>query len=345
MHTHTINSDGNFTLAELCGHARDFLYDAIAVTDHNTMSALDELPPTQIPIIPGIEWTTYYGHMLVLGADTYIDWRFARPETIDRYTQAIKEAHGLVGIAHPFEFGSPLCTGCYWDFKVQDWKAIDYIEVWSNPFPHSKLKNHLAFQWWTKLLNQGHRLAASAGWDWHDLKPPAESSGENTAPLPPATWLGLRDGKTDIAAVREALEGGRSFVTLGPFAEISLVMKNGQRCGLGDTAGTGDGTLSVTVDESRRRPVWASFGIATKTIRLVHNGTVIKELPYSPERNGNNTLTTDLNIGTPAVEPLVRGSPLAGGWLRVEGYGDYLGSEDKLLFFSSPIYIRPRVRR
>ncbi|MDR0731630.1 MAG: CehA/McbA family metallohydrolase, partial [Treponema sp.] len=200
LHTHTLQSDGEFTLAELRERAGEFLYDAIAVTDHNTQSALEELSPGPgIPVIPGIEWTTYYGHMVVLGADEYIDWRFARPETIDEYTQAIKNVRGVVGIAHPFEFGSPLCTGCYWDFKVQNWETIDYIEVWSNPFPHSALKNHLAFEWWTSLLNQGHHLAAAAGWDWHRLE-------KGKPPLPPATWLGLRDGRIDTAGVRDALE-------------------------------------------------------------------------------------------------------------------------------------------
>jgi hypothetical protein len=318
MHTHTLNSDGDFTLAELRERAGEFLYDAIAVTDHNTMSALDGLssnPAAEgVPVIPGIEWTTYYGHMLVLGADEYIDWRFARPETIDEYTRAIKKVRGVIGIAHPFAFGSPLCTGCYWDFKVQNWEAIDYIEVWSNPFPHSKLKNHLAFNWWTGLLNQGHHLAAAAGWDWHRQ--------EKDPPLPAATWLGLRDGRIDTAAVRDALEGGRSFVTLGPFAELSLTGENGQSCGLGETLCAGNYRLNLVVDESRRRNIWAPFGIATKTISLVQGGNVIESLPYSPGE------------AIPAMDLKLRP-----GWLRLEGYGDCMGAENRLLFFSSPVYI------
>ncbi|MDR1636383.1 MAG: CehA/McbA family metallohydrolase, partial [Treponema sp.] len=298
LHTHTLHSDGDFTLAELRERAGDFFYDAIAVTDHNTMSALDGLSPNPaegVPVIPGIEWTTYYGHMVVLGAEEYIDWRFARPETIDEYTRAIKNVRGVIGIAHPFEFGSPLCTGCYWDFKVRDWENIDYIEVWSNPFPHGKLKNHLAFDWWTGLLNQGHRLAAAAGWDWH---------GTEEKPLPPATWLGLRDGRIDTAAVREALEAGRSFVTLGPFAGISLTGEDGQSYGLGETAAAGNYRLNIKVDENRRREIWAPFGIATKTIRLVQGGNVIESLSYSPGQ------------AIPAVN--LRLQP---GWLRLEGYG------------------------
>jgi hypothetical protein len=252
--------------------------------------------------------------MVVLGADEYIDWRFARPETIDEYTRAVKNVRGVVGIAHPFEFGSPLCTGCYWDFKVRNWETVDYIEVWSNLFPHSKLKNYLAFNWWTSLLNQGHRLAATAGWDWH--RP------EKKPPLPPATWLGLRDGRIDTASVREALEMGRSFVTLGPFAGLSLAGENGQSYGLGEIAAAGNYRLNLTVDESRRRKIWTPFGIATKTIRLVQGGNVIESLPYSP---GQTILTADMRL-----QP---------GWLRLEGYGDYMGAEDKLLFFSSPVYI------
>jgi hypothetical protein len=316
LHTHTLESDGEFTLAELRERAGEFLYDAIAVTDHNTMSALEKLSPGPgLPVIPGIEWTTYYGHMVVLGAEEYIDWRFARPETSDRYTQAIKKVRGVVGIAHPFEFGSPLCTGCYWDFKVQNWETIDYIEVWSNPFPHSKLKNYLAFDWWTGLLNRGCHLAATAGWDWHGLE-------KGKPPLPPATWLGLRDGRIDTAGVRDALESGRSFVTLGPFAELSLTGENGQSGGLGETLRTGNYRVDLRLDEGRRRKIWAPFGIATKTIRLVQGGRVIKSLPCAPGRP------------FPAVE-----LKLKPGWLRLEGYGDCLGAEDRLLFFSSPVYI------
>jgi hypothetical protein len=80
--------------------------------------------------------------------------------------------------------------------------------------------------------------------------------------------------------------------------------------------------MDLRVDENRRRKVWSPFGITTKTIRLVYGGTVMAILPYHP---GSPALIADLKL-----KP---------GWLRVEGYGDYMGAEDKLLFFSSPVYI------
>jgi hypothetical protein len=87
------------------------------------------------------------------------------------------------------------------------------------------------------------------------------------------------------------------------------------------TAVADSGALRLTIPESLRRKIWAPFGIATKTIRLVQGGNVIESLSYSPGQ------------AIPAVD--LRFRP---GWLRLEGYGD-LGAGDKPLFFSSPVCI------
>ena len=308
LHTHTLHSDGNFSVSELCTAAKDFLYDAIVLTDHNTMSGLDELNGKAVPVIPGIEWTTFYGHMLVMGAEKYIDWRFVKPDTIDEYTQAVKDARGIIGIAHPFHMGSPMCTGCYWDFKVQNWNNIDYIEVWSEPFPQKRYNNVLAFSWWTELLNQGHRLAAGAGWDWHRQP--------DRPLLPPATWLGLENGIISTASVKEALAAGRTIVSIGPFPEMSL--RRGEDFFYpGDVLDRGEAKFSISVDENRRKEIWGSFGIHTERICLVHNGV--------PIVSSSDIAEEALNLST--------------GWLRLEAYGELEGVRDTLLFFSSPWYI------
>ena len=315
LHTHTRNSDGNFSVTELCDHAKDFLYDGIALTDHNTLSGMDELPVggETFPVIPGIEWTTYYGHMLVIGAEKFVDWRFARPDTIDEYTQAVKEAGGVIGIAHPFHLGSPMCTGCYWDFKVGNWSNIDYIEVWSCPFPQKNIINEIAFSWWTDLLNQGHHLAVSSGWDWHALDP-------GKPVLPAATWLGLSDGAINTRTVKEALTKGRTIVSCGPFPDLRFC-RGGLTFYPGDTLERGEAVLSVTVDENRRREIWDAFGINTGKLRLTYNG---------------KPLETFLCGSSLSLEENLYLSP---GWIRLEGYGDLDGQKDMLLFFSSPFYI------
>lgn len=130
LHCHTIHSDGDFTVSELQKAAADDHLAIIALTDHNTFSGWDELDDNIIPAIRGIEWTTYFGHMLVLGANDFVDWRDAQPDNIDEKIKQVKAVGGIVGIAHPYQLGSPLCTGGRWEFNVRDWRNVDYIEVW-----------------------------------------------------------------------------------------------------------------------------------------------------------------------------------------------------------------------
>ena len=71
LHTHTCHSDGTFTVEELVQAAKMNGYRALALTDHNTASGTPELIEVarEQGILPvrGLEWTTYYGHMVVLG--------------------------------------------------------------------------------------------------------------------------------------------------------------------------------------------------------------------------------------------------------------------------------------
>ncbi|QQO09137.1 CehA/McbA family metallohydrolase [Breznakiella homolactica] len=317
LHTHTLNSDGRFTPEELCRSAAAFLYDGIALTDHNTMAGLDHITPKlmseTVPVIPGIEWTTFFGHMVVLGADRYVDWRFAVPDTIDTYLAQIKEARGVAGIAHPFSVGSPMCTGCHWDFNVGNWENVSYIEVWSEPFPHSEFKNDLAFRWWTDLLNQGHRLAATSGRDWH--------GPDKRDVLTTATYLGLEEGQITSETVKDALRGGRSFVTCGPLLNF-LVTEGDSSYGPGETVSPGEYTIFAAADESRRRSVWERFNIKTREIAVVHNGETAARITCDGSGGGDVAVA------------------LSEGWVRAEVYGDYLEEKNKLLAFSSPVYVR-----
>ena len=68
LHCHSVHSDGSFSVAELLRRAYDDHLALIALTDHNTVSGHGELDDSITPAVPGIEWTTFFGHMLVLGA-------------------------------------------------------------------------------------------------------------------------------------------------------------------------------------------------------------------------------------------------------------------------------------
>ena len=63
LHLHTLYSDGTFSPAELVARSQELGFQAIAITDHDSVEALIELKTSNIPdleIIPGIELSAYF---------------------------------------------------------------------------------------------------------------------------------------------------------------------------------------------------------------------------------------------------------------------------------------------
>ncbi|MDR9856265.1 CehA/McbA family metallohydrolase [Paenibacillus sp. VCA1] len=230
LHTHTPHSDGTHTLLEMCTKARELGLSGIALTDHNTTSGMADAASvteeTGVAVIPGLEWTTFYGHMLTLGVP-YSEWRDLGPTDIHKGIDRVHRQGGIVGIAHPFSLGSPICTGCHWEYAVQDWSRIDYMEVWHETLPPMRNHNAPAFDMWTRLLNEGYRISGTAGRDWH------RSSDEDD---PPAfTFLGLvrEAGLPGTEDVVDAIRSGRICVSMGPLLELQMTCGEGSY-GIGD---------------------------------------------------------------------------------------------------------------
>lgn len=314
MHTHTYNSDGQFTLEELCAAARRYGFQGIALTDHNTMSAFDGLPETPVvngtPVIRGIEWTTFFGHMQVLYPKKFVDWRRAKPDTIDSFLEQIRAADGITGVVHPFEVGSPMCTGCYFDFKIQHWELVDYIEVWSKAFPTRRYETPLALEMWTGLLNRGYRIAVTAGRDWH-----REQSKQHSA----ATYIGLEDGIVSAETVRDAFRKGRTYLTCGPRMDVT-VRQDGRDLTMGDTVHEGPCRIILDLDRNERREAWEEFGILPRELRIVMNGRTATFADCSEADH----FELDLNAEK--------------GWFRLEIWGEGPGGPGKQLGLTSPFY-------
>lgn len=322
MHSHTLHSDGVFTVEGLCRACKARELDGVALTDHNTTSGWQDLNPAleaqTLPVVRGIEWTTFFGHLLVLGPDKYVDWRSAAPDTIDACTSAIQQVNGAVGIAHPFALGSPFCTGCHWEFNVRAWQHINYVEVWSEEFPQLNPINDLALQYWTDLLNRGHRLAATCGRDWH-----GPDNGKRLHM--PVTYLGVEEGVVNTRTVRDALHRGRSYVTSGPAIDLTVVTRDGRACGIGDTVRAEEVRVHWRVDHTARRAQWEGFDIRPEAVALVQNGVPIEQIKC---REGAGT------------DESQTGMTLWPGWLRLELLGSYMGRKDQLLAFTSPVYVQ-----
>lgn len=196
LHNHTTESDANITCRELVDIMLRDKVDAFALTDHNTISGhriiRKILQDEQLPIacIYGMEYTTYYGHILCLNLHKYVPW-----DTIDRrhpekLFEACRAAGAVTGIAHPFSFGHPFARGCRFDMTVTDFTCVDFIEVFNNPEPLEVNAQGLA--WWEKLVLSGERLAATAGMDLHgdnDMSMRFATYVESSEPFDPADDL------------------------------------------------------------------------------------------------------------------------------------------------------------
>ncbi|MBP1964153.1 CehA/McbA family metallohydrolase [Paenibacillus aceris] len=276
LHSHTFHSDGKQTLIELANGAKALGFECIALTDHNTMTGLNDKhvveQETGISIISGMEWTTFYGHMVTIGLPNFVDWRLAGPNNIHKGIAEVHSSGGIVGMAHPFRIGSPICTGCYWEFNIEDWNAIDYIEVWSGTFPSIKTDNERAYRLWTDKLNEGYKIAATSGRDWH--------AQEHTDEPVSVTYLDIDDGEETLTqrAVR-ALSEGKVSVTLGPLVSFSL-RSEAAVYGIGDCIPVHDQSHSykahISIDYHVRKGLW-NFPKPQYTLILIGNSGVLSE--------------------------------------------------------------------
>lgn len=313
LHSHTEHSDGDFTVEELVDEAVEYGYDALILTDHNTSSGYKELEKRAknkgLVTLSGIEWTTYFGHMLVHDADKLVDWRTATPHTIDAYIQEVKEANGLVGIAHPFAIGSPICTGCHWSFLVKNWANVDYIEVWNSTCPDEHFWSREAYHMWINLLDEGYTISCSAGRDWH------RNEGEKRNPA--LTYIET-DEELTSTSFRQALEKGAFYITLGP--KINWHIEKDTRVfRMGDVIQPGKSTLHIERLEDLNKEL-KQFSPELKQIKVFHNGELINERPST------DTEAVSFNLNE--------------GYIRIEGWGNLKGKNTVQLLISNPIYIR-----
>lgn len=312
LHTHTQHSDGDFTIDGLVQAAKQRGFAAIACTDHNTCSGLRAFDAAvereQIVGIPGIEWTTYWGHMLVLNEQGYTDWRGVRPEKIDQAIASIHANHGIVGIAHPFALSNPINTGYHWEFHIADWEAVDFLEVWSRDYSPSKIQSLRAMELWEQLLNRGCQITATSGRDWHreDNKPYGH------------TYVGI-EGILTTEAILEAICRGRVCLAAGPLLTMRGKMAD-TRVEIGDTIASGEIEIELNLDGHTMENDWNHAQVYPKEIRLIHNGNTVMCCPTDRQQYVRLFLSA--------------------GWLRADLIGTYYGRTEQCLAFTNPIFIQ-----
>jgi hypothetical protein len=324
-HAHTLHSDGRVTVAELAQHARGLGLAAVALTDHNTISGHREIPEAErasgVTFVPGMELTTFYGHLLAWATPTYVEWRSLSRADIDSAIEEIHAKGGLAGVAHPFNPGSPFCTGCFWDYDGPDWRHVDFLEVWSEVDPWKKPKNARALALWNDLLDRGYRIAGTGATDFH---------GPDPQRLPSVTYLGVDDepGGDLAARAREALRAGRVFVTLGPLLGVTV-----RASGAAGAAARGPGATVPRGDAGDRLVVDVAWG-ADDRQRLWQSRVEPLEIVV----RGNRGELARAGLGDAAGSADFALPRQGHRWIRVELHGRACGDET-MIAFTSPVYL------
>ncbi|MEM4066770.1 MAG: CehA/McbA family metallohydrolase [Candidatus Micrarchaeaceae archaeon] len=173
LHTHSIHSDGKLTVKELNDFMRSNYFDFFFLTDHSNNTGwqdFEDLGERNI-ILPGEELNTFKGHILILGNHDFIDWKditgqVKSPQSIQN---EVRISGGLMGIAHPFWIGDPICVGCSWKYNETPFD-FDFVEIWNGGNGRRNIEslNLRAIYGWLSALRQGKKVVATSGRDFHD---------------------------------------------------------------------------------------------------------------------------------------------------------------------------------
>ena len=173
LHNHTVESDGSLTCQELTEYLAADHVDAFAITDHNTTSGQKKIEQLleekhyPISLIRGMEYTTYFGHILCLNLAKYVPWNSIDQHRPELLFEAAREKGALVGIAHPFSYGDPFARGCRFEMTISDYSKVDFIEIFNNPEPLHEV-NERGTNLWMSLIFSGYQITATSGMDLHN---------------------------------------------------------------------------------------------------------------------------------------------------------------------------------
>lgn len=211
LHNHTVESDGSLTCQELTEYLAADHVDAFAITDHNTTSGQKKIEQLleekhyPISLIRGMEYTTYFGHILCLNLSKYVPWNSIDQHRPELLFEAAREKGALVGIAHPFSYGDPFARGCRFEMTVSDYSKVDFIEIFNNPEPLHEV-NERGTNLWMSLIFSGYQITATSGMDLHNR---AKLAGCYT------TYIEGKNGGNIASELDTAIHTHRTWVSKG----------------------------------------------------------------------------------------------------------------------------------
>ncbi|HCN79268.1 MAG TPA: hypothetical protein DIT13_19050 [Verrucomicrobiales bacterium] len=297
IHTLTHSGHGDAKIEErMITIAGEGIELAIA-TDHNhhtdyAPSAASVGVTDRFTSVIGNEVTTKHGHFnafpiqpgAAVANHNEQDWAKLLPAI--RATPGVK----VITLNHPRDLHSgfvPLgglqfnpTTGKH---RHADALDIDALEVITSGAMQSDI--HLLYRDWFALLNRGHRIAAIASSDTHDVNRFILGQGR--------TYVAAKDGnpsQLDLDEVWRSYQEGRLLVSLG----LMTTLKVNDRFTVGDLA-TGLGS-QIKVEAVVSGPAW----VTADRIELYANGILIREQSIKDEHRAGEKARITWELPKPA---------------------------------------------
>jgi hypothetical protein len=150
---------------------------------------------------------------------------------------------GIVGVAHPFVPGDPLCTGCRQPDDI-DPRTFDLMEVWYRAWDSPGSDNEAAYALWNRFWTEGARVTAVAARDWH--------GPEQEGPFPgrlPLTGVWAEDDTA--SAIVAGLRSGRVIMSGGPILDLFARGADGEVAQIGGTIARGPSPATLVTEVQR----------------------------------------------------------------------------------------------
>lgn len=280
FHAHTnLSPDGYHSPDELVAVAETAGMDFVSFTDHNNIDAITRLEKQpSLLIIPGCEITLDEGHYNIFGVRGWEAWMDGICDMKDDW---VVETNGrsltdLVQITAEHGYlnaiNHPLLVPWAWQPDDTPLGLLTAVEIINDPtWPDNAQENPNAIAMWTRWLNDGHRITAIGGTDYHGTDRDNPAKGYYPRLNKPLTYVYAKE--LSINAIFHGVRKGWVYVSMGPKVSFTA-MNEGQTRSIGDD-------LWIVNDERICFTAQVDHAAPGQTGRIVHNGDIVAAWPIT----------------------------------------------------------------
>lgn len=221
LHTHTTNSDGDSSPADVVAWYRDAGYDVLALTDHDVLTASADLTAIAGPmlLVRGEELTSGDVHVNGLGVPHVLSPTLAGDvrTRLQGNVDAIRAVGGVPSVNHP---------NFRWQVRVDDLAELRDLRLFEIHNAGPEVNNQGGRDGfpgmetvWDLLLTAGHRMVGIAVDDAHHFRVWGRPYSN-----PGRAWMMIRAERATEPAVLGALEAGDCYASTGvTLGEVTAV--------------------------------------------------------------------------------------------------------------------------